>query len=92
MAGKKAATSDGGAVPVMSSTRRRSSARKNKAFMMLQRDMEQVTWGLHTISDRNTSFYLFGQEKMRLIQSFLAKGGRLAQPHNHSIADLSTGL
>ena len=31
------------AVPVMSNTRRRSSARKNKAFMMLQRDMEQVT-------------------------------------------------
>ena len=44
MAGKKKATIPD-AVPVMSNTRRRSSARKNKAFQMLQRDMEQVTCG-----------------------------------------------
>ena len=48
MAGKKATNSGSGnaaVVPVMSNTRRRSSARKNKAFQMLQRDMEQVTCG-----------------------------------------------
>ena len=45
MAGKRTTNMGGAnnAVPVMSNTRRRSSARKNKAFMMLQRDMEQVT-------------------------------------------------
>ena len=47
MAGKRTTNMGGAnnAVPVMSNTRRRSSARKNKAFMMLQRDMEQVTTG-----------------------------------------------
>ena len=47
MAGKRTTNMGGAnnAVPVMSNTRRRSSARKNKAFMMLQRDMEQVTCG-----------------------------------------------
>ena len=46
MTGKKAATIPGGALMGDERARRRPSfAKKNKAFQMLQRDMEQVTCG-----------------------------------------------
>ena len=65
MAGKKKATIPD-AVPVMSNTRRRSSARKNKAFQMLQRDMEQVTCGRK----------IYGQKTMP-VSSFIRAGSDL---------------
>ena len=61
MAGKKATNSGSGnaaVVPVMSNTRRRSSARKNKAFQMLQRDMEQVPCGRKKNLVKNYAIFL----------------------------------
>ena len=63
MTGKKAATIPGGALMGDERARRRPSfAKKNKAFQMLQRDMEQVTCGLKGCQKPYVSLKLCGKK------------------------------
>ena len=67
MTGKKAMTPNGGGAVMpplgdAAARRRPSFAKKNKAFQMLQRDMEQVTCGLKGCQKPYVSLKLCGKK------------------------------
>ena len=77
MTGKKAMTPNGGgAVMGDAAARRRPSfAKKNKAFQMLQRDMEQVTCGQKYLQNPYlSSLFLFGNKMRFRFVSLKQKG------------------